>query len=111
MISKLVSKCWFSRYPRCKYVIYNNGGEFKLHFEVLDLGSYLRLLKRHKYVDDNKNPIMSLAYSMLYECWAHVCTIVRVHRKDKTWEDTASEHGYSIHVLLTSNLYRQHSSL
>ena len=35
MISKLVSKCWFSRYPRCKYVIYDNGSEFKLHFEDL----------------------------------------------------------------------------
>jgi hypothetical protein len=48
---------------------------------------------------------------MLYECRAHVCTIVRVHWKDKTWEDTASEHGYSIHVLLASNPYRQHSYL
>ena len=44
--------------------------------------------------------IMSLVCSMLYECRAHVCTIVHVHWKDKTWEDTASEHGYSIHVLL-----------
>ena len=35
MISKLVNKCWFSRYPRCKYVIYDNGSEFKLHFEDL----------------------------------------------------------------------------
>ena len=26
-----------------------------------------------------------------------------MHWKDKTWEDTASEHGYSIHVLLLSN--------
>jgi hypothetical protein len=30
-------------------------------------------------------------------------TIVRVHWKDKTWEDTASKHGYSIHVLLTKH--------
>ena len=35
MISNLVNKCWFSRYPRCKYVIYYNGSEFKLHFEDL----------------------------------------------------------------------------
>jgi hypothetical protein len=35
MISKLVSKCWVSRYPCCKYVIYDNGSEFKLHFEDL----------------------------------------------------------------------------
>jgi hypothetical protein len=35
MISKLVSKCWFSRYPCCKYGIYDNGSKFKLHFEDL----------------------------------------------------------------------------
>ena len=38
MISNLVNKCWFSRYPRCrrcKFVIYDNGSEFKLHFEAL----------------------------------------------------------------------------
>jgi hypothetical protein len=31
MISTLVNRCWFSRYPRCKYVIFDNGSEFKLH--------------------------------------------------------------------------------
>jgi hypothetical protein len=31
-ISNLVYKCWFSRYPCCQYLIYNNGNEFKLHF-------------------------------------------------------------------------------
>ncbi|MGL5963100.1 MAG: hypothetical protein ACRCZ2_01680, partial [Fusobacteriaceae bacterium] len=35
MISTLVNKTWFSRYPRCQYVIYDNGSEFKLHFEFL----------------------------------------------------------------------------
>ena len=35
MISHLVNKCWFSRYPRCRNVIYDNGSEFKLHFETL----------------------------------------------------------------------------
>jgi len=35
MISNLVNICWFSRYPRCKYVIYDNGSEFKIHFEDL----------------------------------------------------------------------------
>ena len=32
MISTLVNKTWFSRYPCCQYVIYDNGSEFKLHF-------------------------------------------------------------------------------
>jgi hypothetical protein len=34
-ISNLVYKCWFSRYPCCRYMIYNNGSEFKLHFRDL----------------------------------------------------------------------------
>jgi hypothetical protein len=34
-ISNLVYKCWFSRYPCCRYLIYNNGSEFKLHFCAL----------------------------------------------------------------------------
>ena len=35
MISTLVNKTWFSRYPRCRNIIYDNGSEFKLHFEAL----------------------------------------------------------------------------
>ncbi len=31
-ISNLVYKTWFSRYPRCRYIIYHNRSEFKLHF-------------------------------------------------------------------------------
>ena len=31
----LVYKTWFSRYPRCRYIIYDNGSEFKLHFRAL----------------------------------------------------------------------------
>ncbi len=34
-ISNLVYKTWFSRYPRCRYIIYDNGSEFKLHFQSL----------------------------------------------------------------------------
>ncbi len=34
-ISNLVYKTWFSRYPRCWYIIYDNGSEFKLHFRSL----------------------------------------------------------------------------
>jgi hypothetical protein len=30
-ISKQVYKTWFSRYPRCLYIIYDNGSKFKLH--------------------------------------------------------------------------------
>ena len=34
-ISRLFNKQWLSRYPRSKYVIYDNGSEFKLHFQEL----------------------------------------------------------------------------
>jgi hypothetical protein len=34
-IAQLVNKTWLSRYPRCCYIIYNNGSEFKLNFEYL----------------------------------------------------------------------------
>ncbi len=33
-ISRLVNKIWLCRYPRCRYLIYDNGSEFKLHFET-----------------------------------------------------------------------------
>jgi hypothetical protein len=35
MISHIVNKCWFSRYPCCKNIIYDNGSKFKLNFEAL----------------------------------------------------------------------------
>jgi hypothetical protein len=34
-ISNLMYKIWFSRYPRCQYLIYDNGSEFKLHSQAL----------------------------------------------------------------------------
>ncbi len=33
-ISRLVYKIWLCRYPRCQYLIYDNGLEFILHFET-----------------------------------------------------------------------------
>jgi hypothetical protein len=34
-IANLVNKTWLCRYPWCRHLIYNNGSEFKLHFEYL----------------------------------------------------------------------------
>jgi hypothetical protein len=34
-ISNLVYKTWFSRYPHCWNLIYNNGSEFKLYYHAL----------------------------------------------------------------------------
>ena len=33
-IARLVDRIWLCRYPRCRYLIYDNGSEFKLHFET-----------------------------------------------------------------------------
>jgi hypothetical protein len=34
-MAKIVNKTWLCRYPHCRYLIYDNGSEFKLHFEYL----------------------------------------------------------------------------
>jgi hypothetical protein len=34
-IARLVNKIWLCRYPGCCYLIYNNGSEFKMHFDYL----------------------------------------------------------------------------
>ena len=34
-VGQLGNKTWFSHYPRSQYIIYDNGSEFKLHFETL----------------------------------------------------------------------------
>ena len=34
MISILVNMIWFSHYPWCQYIVYDNGSKFKLHFEA-----------------------------------------------------------------------------
>jgi hypothetical protein len=35
MIANLLYATWFCRYPRCRNIIYDNGSEFKLHFQSL----------------------------------------------------------------------------
>ena len=34
-VGSLVNQYWFCRYPRCQNIVYDNGSEFKLHFETL----------------------------------------------------------------------------
>ncbi len=35
MICTLVNRTWFSSYPCCQHIIYDNRSEIKLHFEAL----------------------------------------------------------------------------
>jgi hypothetical protein len=46
-LAKLVSQTWLSRYPQCQELIYDNGFEFKLHFEQLcdSYGIVMQLLR------------------------------------------------------------------
>ncbi len=34
-MNNLAKNTWFSHYPHCQYIIYDDGSEFKPHFEVL----------------------------------------------------------------------------
>ena len=34
-VGSLINRTWFCRYPRSQYIVYDNGSEFKLHFETL----------------------------------------------------------------------------
>eukprot|EP00804_Cyclotella_cryptica_P023907 CCRYP_010041-RA/>CCRYP_010041-RA protein AED:0.42 eAED:0.42 QI:0/-1/0/1/-1/1/1/0/279 len=34
-VGNIINRTWFCHYPRSQYIIYDNGSEFKLHFETL----------------------------------------------------------------------------
>eukprot|EP00804_Cyclotella_cryptica_P029440 CCRYP_013353-RA/>CCRYP_013353-RA protein AED:0.60 eAED:0.51 QI:0/0/0/1/0/0/2/0/139 len=34
-VGNIVNRTWFNHYPHSQYIIYDNGSEFKLHFEIL----------------------------------------------------------------------------
>jgi hypothetical protein len=70
-ISNLVCKCWFSRYPCCCYMIYNNGSELKAYSTPLPL---LVMLVSPP----------SLSHLLLHPCslvprQAHVCQPINQH--------------------------------
>ncbi len=73
-ISNLVYKTWFSRYPRCWYIICDNGSEFKLHFQSL-CNTYGIKCKPTSV----KNPLAILYWSVfmlsLGTCCAHLNSI------------------------------------
>ena len=35
IVGSLINRTWFCCYPRSQYIVYDNGSEFKLHFETL----------------------------------------------------------------------------
>ena len=70
MISHLVNKCWFSRYPCCRNIIYVNRSEFKLNFETL-CDSY-RVKRKPTSI---KNPQANAILEQIHQAvMAMVCT-------------------------------------
>ena len=64
MISNLDNKCWFSRYPRCRNIIYDNGRIFRLHFETL-CDSYRVKRKSTSIKNPQENAILERAHQVL----------------------------------------------
>ncbi len=63
-ISNLVYKTWFSRYPRCQYIIYKHGSEFKLHFQSL-CGTYGIKRKPTSVKNPQANAILECIHAVL----------------------------------------------
>ena len=70
MSSHLVNKCWLSRYPRCKNIMYDNGSKFKLNFETL-FDSYRVKRKPTSIKNPHANAILEQIHQVLM---AMVCT-------------------------------------
>jgi hypothetical protein len=65
-IAKLVNKTWLCRYPWCCNLIYDNGSEFKLHFEYL-CESYGIKRKPTKVKNPRANGILEHVHQVLGE--------------------------------------------
>ena len=63
-VSHLFNKQWLSRYPRVKYIIYDNGSEFKLHFEAL-CDSYSIVRKPTTVRNPQANAILERIHAVL----------------------------------------------
>jgi hypothetical protein len=64
-ISNLVYKTWFSRYPHCRYIIYDNGSKFKLHFQSLLCDTYGIKRKRTSVKNSQANAILERIHAVL----------------------------------------------
>ncbi len=69
-ITKLINNTWLCRYPQCCYLIYDNGSEFKLHFEYL-CESYGITCKPTKVKDPQANGILECVHQVQ---WKMLCT-------------------------------------
>jgi hypothetical protein len=63
-MAKLENKTWLCRYSRCRHLIYDNGSEFKLHFEYL-CKSYGITCKPTTVKNPRANGILERVYQVL----------------------------------------------
>jgi hypothetical protein len=63
-IARLINKTWLCRYPHCRYLIYDNGSEFILHFERL-CGSYGIKCKPTTVKNPQANAILERVHQVL----------------------------------------------
>ncbi len=67
-IACLVNKTWLCRYPRCRYLIYDNGSEFKLHFEHL-CDSYGIKRKQTTVKNPQANAVLERVHQVLGQAY------------------------------------------
>jgi hypothetical protein len=63
-IAWLVNKTWLSRYPRCRYIIYDNGSELKLNCEYLCI-TYVIKRKPTTVKNPQANAILECLHQVL----------------------------------------------
>ncbi len=81
-IARLVNKTWLSRHPRCRYIIYDNGSEFKLNFECL-CETYGIKRKPNKI----KNPQANAILVRLHQVLGHMLRTSKLNMADTLTPD------------------------
>jgi hypothetical protein len=72
-ISNLVYKRWFSRYPRCQYMICDNGSEFKLHFHAL-----CKTYGIKRKLTSIKNPTVNAILERIHAVFTNILCIAKL---------------------------------
>ncbi len=105
-ISNLVYKTWFSRYPRCWYVIYDNRSKFKLHFQSL-CNTYGVKCKQTSVKNPQANAILECIHAvhgnMLRTSELDIAETVKASDIDVFLSDTAWAIYSTYHTVLNAS--------
>ena len=85
-ISRLFNKTWLCRYPRCLSVIYDNGSEFKLHFE--ELIDQFSLIRKPTTV---KNPQANAILERVHGVFMDMCRTAGLDMRDTVTEQDVDD--------------------